>query len=88
MQADCAQHPGAEKAVVQAGANLAAQKRSVVISGAGNGGDDDIREQTRIIGDAFDEVVLYQDACQRGRVDGEGLKLLGQGLKGANRPRQ
>ena len=30
-------------------------------------------------------MVLYQDACQRGRVDGEVLKLLRQGLDGAKR---
>ena len=44
--------------------------------------DEDIREQTRIIGEAFDDVVLYQDACQRGREDGEVLKLLQEGLVG------
>ena len=32
--------------------------------------------------------MLYQDACQRGRVDGEVLKLLRQGLEGAKRTRQ
>ena len=30
-------------------------------------------------------MVLYQDACQRGRVDGEVLGLLRQGLEGAKR---
>jgi len=86
--ADYGHNPDAIKALVQAVTNLPAQKRSVVISGAGDRRDDDIREQTRIIGDAFDEVVLYQDACQRGRVDGEVLKLLRQGLEGAKRTRQ
>jgi cyanophycin synthetase len=86
--ADYGHNPDAIKALVQAVTNLPAQKRSVVISGAGDRRDDDIREQTRIIGEAFDEVVLYQDACQRGRVDGEVLKLLRQGLEGAKRTRQ
>ena len=86
--ADYGHNPDAIKALVQAVTNLPAQKRSVVISGAGDRRDDDIREQTRIIGDAFDEVVLYQDACQRGRVGGEVLKLLRQGLEGAKRTRQ
>ena len=86
--ADYGHNPDAIKALVQAVTNLPAQRRSVVISGAGDRRDDDIREQTRIIGDAFDEVVLYQDACQRGRVDGEVLKLLRQGLEGAKRTRQ
>jgi len=29
--------------------------------------------------------VLYQDACQRGRADGEVVELLRQGLQGASR---
>jgi cyanophycin synthetase len=83
--ADYGHNPDAIKALVQAVTNLPAKRRSVVISGAGDRRDDDIREQTRIIGEAFDEVVLYQDACQRGRVDGEVLALLRQGLEGAQR---
>jgi cyanophycin synthetase len=83
--ADYGHNPDAIKALVQAVTNLPAQRRSVVISGAGDRRDEDIREQTRIIGEAFDDVVLYQDACQRGRVDGEVLKLLRQGLEGAKR---
>ena len=39
----------------------------MVISGAGDRRDQDIRDQTRILGAAFDSVILYQDACQRGR---------------------
>ena len=62
-------------------------KRTVVISGAGDRRDEDIREQTRILGAAFDEVILYQDACQRGRADGEVIALLQQGLEGASRTR-
>ncbi len=83
--ADYGHNPDAIKALVQAVTNLPAQRRSVVISGAGDRRDDDIREQTRIIGEVFDDVVLYQDACQRGRIDGEVLGLLRQGLEGAKR---
>lgn len=71
-------------AAVQA---LPGQTRSVVISGAGDRRDEDIREQTQILGQAFDEVILYQDACQRGREDGEVIALLRQGLEGAARTR-
>jgi cyanophycin synthetase len=60
-------------------------KRTVVISAAGDRRDDDIREQTQILGHAFDRVVLYQDAAQRGRADGEVLGLLRQGLQSASR---
>ena len=64
---------------------MPARHRSVVISGAGDRRDDDIREQTVILGDAFDDVILFEDACQRGRADGEVLKLLRQGLANAKR---
>ena len=77
--------PDAIKALVQAVTNLPANRRSVVISGAGDRRDEDIREQTRLIGSAFERVVLFEDACQRGRADGEVLALLRQGLQGASR---
>jgi cyanophycin synthetase len=38
-----------------------------------------------VLGGAFDNVVLYEDACQRGRAEGEVLALLRQGLDGASR---
>lgn len=47
--------------------------------------DEDIRGQTQILGATFDDVVLFQDACQRGRADGEVLALLREGLQGAAR---
>jgi cyanophycin synthetase len=83
--ADYGHNPDAIKALVGAIDNMPANKRSVVISGAGDRRDEDIRQQTEIIGDAFDEVVLYQDQCQRGRADGEVLALLQEGLKNARR---
>jgi cyanophycin synthetase len=83
--ADYGHNPDAMRALVQAVAAMPGQRRSVVISGAGDRRDQDIIEQTRILGAAFDDVVLYQDACQRGRADGEVLALLQQGLQGAPR---
>jgi cyanophycin synthetase len=71
--------------VVQAVGSLPSVLRSVVISGAGDRRDDDLRAQTRILGDAFDHVILYQDAAQRGRADGEVVGLLREGLAGARR---
>jgi len=85
--ADYGHNPDAIQALVQAVENMPAHKRVVVISGAGDRRDEDIREQTRILGAAFDEVLLYQDACQRGRADGEVIGLLQQGLQGASRTR-
>jgi len=83
--ADYGHNPDAIQALVQAVDNMPAQKRVVVISGAGDRRDQDIRDQTQILGAAFDDVLLYQDACQRGRADGEVLQLLREGLQGAAR---
>ena len=85
--ADYGHNPDAIRALVQAVQAMPGEKRSVVISGAGDRRDQDITEQTRILGEAFDDVILYQDACQRGRADGEVLALLRQGLEGAPRTR-
>ncbi|MFT4100590.1 MAG: Mur ligase family protein, partial [Burkholderiaceae bacterium] len=83
--ADYGHNPDAMKALVVAVQALPARRRAVVISGAGDRRDEDIVDQTRILGDAFDDVVLYQDAAQRGRADGEVLALLRQGLEEASR---
>lgn len=83
--ADYGHNPDAIQALVSAIDNIPSKKRSVVISAAGDRRDEDIRQQTRILGDAFDEVVLYQDKCQRGRADGEVLTLLREGLGNAKR---
>jgi cyanophycin synthetase len=86
--ADYGHNPDAMRALVAAVQALPATRRSVVISGAGDRRDDDIREQTQILGTAFDEVILYEDACQRGRSEGEVVGLLRQGLEGAQRTRR
>ncbi len=75
-------------ALVQAVEGMPATRRSVVISGAGDRRDQDIRQQTEILGDAFDEVILYEDQCQRGRKDGEVVALLRQGLANARKTTQ
>jgi len=83
--ADYGHNPDAMRALVSAVNGLPAKRRSVVISGAGDRRDEDIREQTAILGEAFDELILFQDACQRGREDGEVLALLREGLDKAQR---
>ena len=85
--ADYGHNPDAMRALVQAVDAMPAKRRSVVISGAGDRRDEDIREQTVILGDAFDDVILYQDAAQRGRADGEVMALLREGLGQARRTR-
>jgi cyanophycin synthetase len=83
--ADYGHNPDAIRALVQAVESIPANRRLVVISGAGDRRDCDIRLQTEILGDVFDEVILYQDDCQRGRADGEVLGLLREGLTHASR---
>jgi cyanophycin synthetase len=85
--ADYGHNPDAMRALVAAVDALPAHRRSVVISGAGDRRDEDIRAQTVILGAAFDDVILYQDAAQRGRGDGEVMALLREGLSGATRTR-
>ncbi|HET8598279.1 MAG TPA: cyanophycin synthetase [Castellaniella sp.] len=86
--ADYGHNPDAILALAQAVETLPAQRRTVVVSGAGDRRDEDIRHQTRILGEVFDSVILYQDQCQRGRADGEVLALLREGLAGARRARE
>jgi cyanophycin synthetase len=89
--ADYGHNPDAMRALVAAIDALRAPgraRRSVVISGAGDRRDEDIRAQTAILGDAFDDVVLFEDACQRGRKDGEVVRLLREGLQRAKRTRR
>jgi cyanophycin synthetase len=83
--ADYGHNPDAILALVGAVENMPAKRRSVVISGAGDRRDIDITQQTEILGAAFDDVLLYQDQCQRGRADGEVVGLLRRGLAGARR---
>ncbi len=85
--ADYGHNPDAIAALVKAIDSMPAKRRSVVISGAGDRRDIDIRRQTEILGDAFDSVVLYEDQCQRGRADGEVVALLREGLAHAKRTR-
>jgi len=86
--ADYGHNPDAMRALVAAVQAMPASARSVVISGAGDRRDEDIREQTRILGEVFDAVILYEDACQRGRAEGEVVGLLREGLVGAARTRE
>jgi cyanophycin synthetase len=86
--ADYGHNPDAILALVAAIETIPAQKRVVVISGAGDRRDIDISRQSEILGDAFDEIILYQDQCQRGRADGEVLQLLQHGLDNARRAKK
>jgi cyanophycin synthetase len=88
LVADYGHNPDAILALAQAVESMPAKRRIVVVSGAGDRRDEDIRRQTEILGELFDEVILYQDDCQRGRADGEVLALLREGLVNAGRTTQ
>jgi cyanophycin synthetase len=88
LVADYGHNPHAMRALVAAFDAMPAaesMRRTVVVSGAGDRRDQDLRELTRVLGAAFDNVILYEDACQRGREDGEVIGLLREGLEGAQR---
>ncbi len=86
--ADYGHNPDAIMALVEAVSTLPATFRTAVISGAGDRRDEDLRQQTALLGAAFDRVILYEDQCQRGRTDGEVIALLREGLRGARRTRE
>jgi cyanophycin synthetase len=82
---DYGHNPSALLALVDAIAQLPHQRRLTVFSAAGDRRDQDIIRQGEIIGDHFDFVVLFEDACTRGRADGETVSLLREGLSRAQR---
>jgi cyanophycin synthetase len=86
--ADYGHNPDAIRALSQAAQAMPAKRRMIVISAAGDRRDQDIRDQAAIVGEHFEEVILYQDAAQRGRADGEVITLLREGLSGATRTRR
>ncbi|NYT22361.1 cyanophycin synthetase [Alcaligenaceae bacterium] len=88
LVADYGHNPDAVQALAQTLSAMPAKRRSVVISAAGDRRDEDIRRQTEILGEVFDDVILYQDMCQRGRADGEVIALLREGLRNAGRTTQ
>ncbi|MDO9273741.1 MAG: cyanophycin synthetase [Rugosibacter sp.] len=83
--ADYGHNPDAIVALVQAVEAMPGKQRTAVISAAGDRRDEDIRHQSQLLGAVFDRLVLYEDACQRGRAPGETLALLREGLAGATR---
>ncbi|SNX29284.1 cyanophycin synthetase [Polynucleobacter meluiroseus] len=86
--ADYGHNPDAMRALASAIEAMKPKQSHVVISGAGDRRDEDIRDLTRILGNAFDHVILYEDQCQRGRETGEVLKLLREGLVGTTKTKQ
>ena len=60
-------------------------ENAIEIEIGGVGTAESIERLGRLFDKAFDDVLLYQDAAQRGRADGEVMALLREGLAGASR---
>lgn len=86
--ADYGHNPDAIVALIQAVEAMPGKRRTAVISAAGDRRNEDIRQQSQLLGGVFDNLILYEDACQRGRTPGETLGLLREGLAGAARAQQ
>jgi len=67
-------------AILEAFDHLPHERRLIVYTAAGDRRDSDIVRQAELIGHGFDEMVLYEDQCTRGRADGEVIRLMREGL--------
>jgi cyanophycin synthetase len=63
------------------------ERRLIVYTAAGDRRDEDIIRQAELIAQGFDELVLYEDQCTRGRADGEVIRLMREGLQKGTRLR-
>jgi cyanophycin synthetase len=77
---DYGHNPSALLALVDAFAAFPHRRRLTVYTVAGDRRDQDIVRQGEILADHFDVVILYEDACRRGREDGEVTGLMRQGM--------
>ena len=82
---DYGHNPSAFLAIGEAISHFPHERRAIVLSAAGDRRDEDIVRQGVIVGDLFDEVILFEDACNRGRADGVVVALLRQGLASGSR---
>ncbi len=64
------------------------QRRSCVYSAAGDRRDCDMIRQGELLGNAFDQVVLYEDHYLRGRAEGEIIRLFRSGVEKGARAKQ
>jgi cyanophycin synthetase len=72
-------------ALIEAISRFPHDRRLVVYTAAGDRRDSDIIRQAEIIGNGFDQVIVYEDKCTRGRPDGDVVTLMRRGLAGAAR---
>ena len=85
---DYGHNVSALEALLQAITAFPHERRSVVYSAAGDRRNCDMIDQGRILGDAFERVILYEDQYKRGRADGEIMGLIRQGLAQGTRVKE
>ncbi len=78
---DYGHNPSALKSVLEAISGFTGSRRLAVYSAAGDRRDRDMIEQGKLLGDNFDQVLLYEGSYVRGRERGDIIKLFGEGLK-------
>ena len=82
---DYGHNAAAIKALCDAFEKMPHERRLIVYTAAGDRRDEDIIRQAELIGNAFDLMVLYEDACTRGRKDGEICRLMREGFRRGTR---
>jgi cyanophycin synthetase len=85
---DYGHNVSALEALLEAFQQLPHERRLIVYTAAGDRRDEDIIQQAQLIAEGFDLWVMYEDACTRGRADGEIIRLMKQGLKPTSRLKQ
>ncbi len=78
--ADYGHNPSALLAIGAAISRFPHERRLTVFTVAGDRRDEDIIRQGEIIGNLFDDVILYEDQCRRGREDGVVTSFVRHGL--------
>jgi len=84
---DYGHNPSSLLAMIDALEHFPQKRRLAVYSSAGDRRDVDMIRQGEILGAAFDLVVLYEDQYVRGRLPGEIMSLIRQGMAEAPRAR-
>jgi cyanophycin synthetase len=84
---DYGHNTSALKALIDAFQDLPCTRRRALFSAAGDRRDIDLIEMGQILGDHFDELLLYEDKYVRGRPEGEIMRLIAQGASRGQRVR-
>jgi cyanophycin synthetase len=82
---DYGHNPSALLAMIEALGGFPQRRRIAVYSAAGDRRDADMIRQGEILGQAFDQVILYEDHYTRGRLPGEIMSLFRRGLAAGHR---